>query len=334
MSFIIQENIPLAPFTTMKVGGMARFFARVCNVRELSQAVVFADKNKIPFFTLGGGSNTLVSSLGFQGLVIKIEIKGTQYEDSRVTVGAGEKWEEFVQEVVARNLWGVENLSLIPGTVGGAVVQNIGAYGVEARDTIFSVDVFDIETREIKTFLTNECAFGYRESVFKKKKNLIVVRATFRLTKEPTLRIEYEDVKKYFERSGNISPALSEVRNAVIAIRRAKLPVPGIGTAGSFFKNPVVSMVQYVVLKKKFPDIKAYLQADNTVKLSAGWLLDHVGCFRGTRRENAGVHEKQALILVNYGGAKAEEIISLAHEMKEEIRKKTNVMLEEEVVML
>ncbi len=335
---MIQEQIPLAPLTTMHVGGNARFFVRVGNEDELSRAIFFAREKELPIFVLGGGSNTLVLETGFSGLVIKMEFKGIAYDDNRVAVGAGEMWDEFVQSVVAHNLWGVENLSLIPGTVGGAAVQNIGAYGVEAYNTIFSVTAFDVNTMQSKTFLCNECASGYRESVFKKNKNLIVTSVVFNLAYNGVPQINYEDVKKYFEEKAITQPALLEIREAVVAIRTKKMPAPPIGTAGSFFKNPVVDTAQYEVLKNRFPEMKAYLQGDNhgdnKVKLSAAWLLDHVGGWRGVRRGDAGVHEKQALILVNYGSATANEMMSLASEMKNDIKEKTGVLIEEEVVMM
>ena len=325
----------------MRVGGNARFFTSAQNVEDLSIAILFARERNLPIFVLGGGSNTLVSAAGFHGLVIKMEFKGITYENSRITVGAGEVWDEVVEDVVSHNLWGIENLSLIPGSVGGAAVQNIGAYGVEARETIFSVEAFDTEIMQIKTFLREECEFGYRESIFKKNKNLIVTRVAFDLATNGTPRTDYEDVKKYFAERGIISPILREIREAIIAIRTGKMPALGIGTAGSFFKNPVVSATRYEELKKQFPEIKAYpqgakgnSQGDNKVKLSAAWLLDHVGKWRGVRRGDAGVHEKQSLILVNYGGSTPEEILSLADEMKRDIKEKTGVVLLEEVVMI
>ena len=334
MNLPILEQISLAQFTTMHVGGNARFFARVGTVYELSEALHFANTKNVPIFVLGGGSNTLVGALGFSGLVIKIEFKGIKFENNSMTSGAGEIWDDVVRDTVARNLWGIENLSLIPGTVGGAVVQNIGAYGVEARETIFSVEAFDIEKMKIKTFLRDECEFAYRESIFKKNKNLIVVSATFELSEKKTPRTDYEDVKKYFETNRISEPTVEEIREAIVAIRTKKMPAPPIGTAGSFFKNPVVSAKEYEVLKMKFPQLKAYTQGDSRMKLSAAWLLDHVGGWRGFRRDDAGVHEKQALNLVNYGTATAEEMLSLADEIKKDIKKKTGVMLEEEVVVL
>lgn len=334
MSIHIEEQIPLAAFTTMRVGGNTHFFTRVGNVEDLSGAILFARERNLPVFILGGGSNTLVSGGGFSGLVMKIEFNGITYDNNRVTAGAGEVWDEFVQDVVARKLWGVENLSLVPGTVGGAAVQNIGAYGAEVRETIFSVEAFDTETMQIKTFLRVECEFGYRESIFKKNKNLVVTRVAFDLAQNGTPRAGYEDVKKYFEEKEITLPTLVEIREAIVAIRTRKMPAPSVGTAGSFFKNPIVSVPKYEALKNEFPEMKAYLLADNTVKLSAAWLLDHVGKWRGVRRGDAGVHEKQALILVNYGGATAEEMLSFANEMKSDIKEKTGVTLLEEVVIM
>lgn len=336
MAIDIKEEFPLASLTTMRVGGSAHFFCKVDDVSELTEAIIFSRKKGIPFFMLGGGSNTLVSASGFSGLVIKNEIKGIEHteagDETMVKVGAGVVWDEFVSSVVSLGLWGIENLSLIPGSVGGAVVQNAGAYGVEARETIVSVEAFDTETLQVETFLNNQCEFGYRESVFKKKKNLIVVSAIFKLTRNSTPRLAYEDVKKYFIERDNNMPTLAEVREAIIAIRTAKLPRLDLGTAGSFFKNPIVTQKQYTDIKKDYPEIKAYILGDNRVKLSAAWLIDHAGGFRGVRRGDAGTHEKQALILINYGSATADEIISLAEEIKKDIYKKTNVYLEEEVV--
>lgn len=329
----ILENIALAPLTTMRVGGNARFFAEVTTVDALVEALDFVHEKNLGIFILGAGSNTIFSDSGFNGLVIKIAISGITYEGSRVTAGAGVAWDDLVRDVVEHNLWGIENLSLIPSSVGGAAVQNIGAYGVEARETIYSVDVFDIEKKEIKTFLNKECEFGYRESIFKKNKNFVVVSVTFDLSKHGAPRIEYEDVKKYFIETGAVIPSLAQIRAAIVGIRTKKMPQPPLGTAGSFFKNPIIGTEQYEGLKKTFPEIKAYPQGDNTVKLAAAWLLDHVGQWRGTRRGDAGVHENQALILVNYGSATASEMLKLADDMKKDIKEKTDVTLEEEVVM-
>jgi len=334
MAIHISEQVPLTEYTTMRVGGKARYFALVKNIDEIRQAVDFANERKLNVLILGGGSNMIISDDGFDGLVIKMEILGIDIDHNILKVGAGEVWDDVVSGAVTRGLWGIENLSLIPGSVGGAVVQNIGAYGVEAKEIIFSVDAFDIDTMQVKTFLNSECEFGYRESIFKKNKNLIVTSVTFELKENGIPKIDYEDVKKYFSDKKIITPSLDEIREAIVSIRGAKMPAPPIGTAGSFFKNPVISVSQYNTLKTMYPDIKAYSQGDNDMKLSAAWLIDHIGGFRGVRRKDAGVHEKQALILVNYGNANAEEIFLLAKEIKDDINKKINVSLEEEVVVV
>lgn len=334
MAIKILEQVPLAPLTTMSVGGEARFFVQVQNIEELSEVVTFAKINNLPMFVLGAGSNTLFSDTGFSGLVVKIDVKSIEYQGTRVVTGAGVVWDELVRDVVSRGLFGIENLSLIPGTVGGAVVQNIGAYGVEVCEAVYSVEVFNTETMQTKIFLHDECEFRYRESIFKKNPNLIVTHVVLDLIQHGVPRTAYEDVKKYFENKGIISvPTLTQIREAIVSIRTAKMPGQGMGTAGSFFKNPVVSALQYETLKKQFPEIKAYPQGDNTVKLSAAWLLDHVGGWRGVRRGDAGVHEKQALILVNHGQASSKEILALANEMKRDIKEKTEVLLEEEVII-
>lgn len=338
MPLTIQEHVLLAPFTTMRVGGNARFFARIENIDDLHQGIMFAREYHLPIFVLGGGSNMLVPDEGFSGLVLKIECKGVSYKENnsfvQLIAGAGEVWDEVVRDAVLRGLWGIENLSLIPGTVGGAVVQNIGAYGVEVGDTILWVEAFDMNTMSVKRFSRDECIFGYRESIFKKNINLVVIRVAFDLTHDGAPNTEYQDIKTFFSENGIVSPSFTDIREAVVTIRTAKMPALPLGTAGSFFKNPVVSMAEFERLVKAYPEIKAYPQKDGTMKLSAAWLLDKVGGFRGYRQGDAGAYEHQALVLVNYGNATTENILSLAREMKNIIKEKTNVTLEEEVVMM
>lgn len=334
MSIKIEENVALASMTTMRTGGTARFFMRVASVDDLKSALFFAKENSLPIFILGGGANTVVSDNGFPGLVIKIEIKGIKHSDGFVTAGAGEWWDNVVSLAVEKNLVGIENLSFIPASVGGAVVQNIGAYGAELKDSIFSVEVLNREKMKTETFTLKDCEFGYRESLFKKNKNFIVLRATFKLEQNGKPNSSYEEVKKYFEDKNINTPSLIEVREAIIDIRNAKLPKSPLGSAGSFFKNPIVSLSVFEKLKKQFPEIVAYPQDDNTVKISAAWLIDKVGGWRGVRKGDVGVHDKQALILVNYGSATAEEVLDFAQEIKNDIKNKTGVTLEEEVVVI
>lgn len=335
---MIEENIPLAPMTTLCVGGIARFLMRVQSSEDLQKAVIFAREKNTPFFILGGGANTLVFDEGFPGLVIKMENKGIEVVSrdgyTEIIASAGEKWDDVVREAVARNLWGIENLSHIPGTVGGAVVQNIGAYGSEVESCVLWVEVFDGATNTLKKFSRDACAFGYRESIFKQNPALVVVRAAFNLEYITMPHVQYEEVKKYFVDHRNSLPTLADIREAIIAIRTDKLPPSFLGTAGSFFKNPVITNDAFRDLEKRFPDIKAHPLLSGGVKLSAAWLLDTIGEFNGVRRGDAGVYDKHALVLVNYGSATARSILDLAHEMKEFIKVKTGVILEEEVVMM
>lgn len=336
---LIQESVPLAPLTTMLTGGHARYLAPITSIADILSAVAFAKEKNLSLFVLGGGSNVLVPDEGFQGLVLKIEIRGIAYEYQgervRVVSGAGEVWDDLVRCAVARSLWGIENLSLVPGTVGGAVVQNIGAYGREMSETVAWVEVFDLGTMETKIISRSSCAFGYRASLFKMHPYLIVTRVALDLTSTGNPCTNYKDVQKYFSEHRIARPALADIRSVIIAIRTAKLPTSTLGTAGSFFKNPVVKKEVFAELIKKFPGIKSFPGEDSaTVKLSAAWILDHIGGWKGVRRGDAGVHGNQALILVNYGKARTDDILALADAMKKDVAKKTGVRLEEEVVML
>lgn len=338
MTTEIFEDVALAPMTTMRVGGNARYLAHVKTLSELSEAVTWAKEKGVPFFVLGGGSNTLVSDEGFPGLVIKIEIGGVAYEHVhhgiRASVGAGEIWDEFVRDAVLRDLWGVENLSLIPGTVGGAAVQNIGAYGVEVRELISEIETFDIETAQRKIFPAHKCKFGYRDSMFKHSSHLVVTRVVLNLTRDSLPRMNYKDVKKYFEDRKILHPTIQNMRDAIIAIRVAKMPGNEIGSAGSFFKDPLVTVAKLEEIKRQFPEIKAHLLGAGGAKLSAAWILDKVLGIKGVRRGNVGVSEKHSLILVNYGAGKSAEIVLLANEIKKSVAEKIGVVLEEEVVVL
>ncbi|MEK7538896.1 MAG: UDP-N-acetylmuramate dehydrogenase [Patescibacteria group bacterium] len=339
MNIQIEEGVALAPLTTMLVGGAARFFVRITGASQISEVVSFARAKNIPLLVLGGGSNVLIPDTGFSGLVMKVECKGISFELDegnrvRMIVGAGERWDYVVLSAVLERLWGIENLSLVPGTLGGAIVQNIGAYGVEVCDSVLWVEAYDMQTMKTKIFLRSECMFGYRTSIFKTNRNLIVVRAALELGREEKAQTDYEDVKKYFLTQNNNAPSLEDIRCAIIAIRTAKMPAPPLGTAGSFFKNPVVSVDVFESLKKTYPEIKAYVQRDGTIKLSAAWLLDKVCGWRGVRRGNVGVYKKQSLVLVNYGGASAQEILNLAQKMRGSLFQKTGIVLEEEVVIL
>ena len=338
MPLTILENIVLSSYTTMRTGGPARFFVAVKTIDELKEAFAYAASQKNSTFVLGGGSNILIADHGFNGLVIKIELTGREYNEmddhTEGIFAAGEGWDGVVRDAVERGLWGIENLSLVPGTVGGGVVQNIGAYGVELCDTVMWVEALNSITQEIKKFPLDECEFSYRSSFFKKNPQWIVLRLCSQLSHTPAPHTDYEDVKKYFIEHSVTSPTLADIRSAVVAIRTAKLPGREQGTAGSFFKNPVISIAQFESVKKNYPSVKTYPVSDNEIKVSAAWLIDHVGNFRGIKRGDVGVHERQALILVNNGSGTSDEIKTLAEEIKNTIREKTNIVLEEEVVFV
>lgn len=333
----IKENIPLKDLTTFRIGGNALFFCVVTNEDELIEAIGFSKKNKMPFFILGGGSNILVSDDGFHGIVIKMEIGGISYVENgnslKVTVGAGENWDYLVEQTVEKDLYGLENLSLIPGTVGASPIQNIGAYGSEVKDTIESVYVLDIIKDEYKTLQNSECGFSYRHSMFKEdRRRYVIISVDFILKKKGKINIEYKDLKDYFVFHKMNKPTLKQVRNAVIEIRKKKLPdVREYGTAGSFFKNVTVSAIKAKELLIKYPDMIVYQVNDRKVKIPLAWILDHVCGFKGVRIGDVGIYKNQALVLVNYGKAKAQDIINLAQKMSKAVYEKTGIDIEPEV---
>ncbi len=335
-------NVPLSALTTFRAGGPARYFFDLSRAEELSLALSFAKQRDLPFFLLGGGSNTLFSDQGFEGVVARFS-GGTilfEKEGNNVLVyaPAGVVWDELVKQAVSAGLYGIESLSYIPGSVGAAPVQNIGAYGTELSDVVESVDVYDLDRDRFLKFSNEECGFGYRNSFFKSPegKRFLVTGVTLRLSSQGVPNLSYKDVSDHFLRTTpQKTPSLSEVRDAVIAIRKAKLPdVKDVGTAGSFFKNPIIEEAHFEKLKNDFPGMPGVSFGVGRVKVPAGWLLDSVGNFKGFSRGSVGVWEKQALVIVNRGGATAFEIISLAREMAETIWKKTNIALESEVVIV
>ncbi len=333
----IQKNIPLKDHTTFRIGGPARFFCRVKNEDELIEAVSYSKKYKVPFFVLGGGSNILVADEGFEGIVIKMEMKGITYKEegnqTSVTAFAGENWDDFVEQTVEKKLYGLENLSYIPGTVGAAPVQNIGAYGSEVKDTIDSVHVLDVVKDEYKDLTNTDCKFSYRNSIFKEDpKRYIVLSVTFALKKKGALNLEYKDVQEYFDFKRIKEPTLKQVRNAVVEIRQRKLPdIKEYGTAGSFFKNVIVSSAQAAALIKKYPDMIVHPVTDKKVKIPIAWILDNLCGFRGVKKGNVGTYKNQALVIINLGNATATEIIALAQKMVDRVYEKTEIEIEPEV---
>lgn len=331
----IEENINLKDFTTFGVDSIASKFVRFSNVDELKE--IFALSPSL-FMILGGGSNMLLTQ-NYEGWVLQNNIKGIEVfkEDDDfifLKVGAGENWHQFVQYCIAHNYGGIENLSLIPGNVGTSPMQNIGAYGVEIKDVFHHLEAYIITENKVKTFEKEACKFGYRESVFKRelKNQAVITHVCFRLTKKNhVLKTAYGAIQDELQNMQVETPNIQEISKAVIAIRQSKLPDPKeIGNAGSFFKNPVISLGEFELLQSKYPEMPNYPAGSEKVKLAAGWLIEQSG-WKGKTFNNYGVHKKQALVLVNYGGAKGREIFELSGKIIEDVRAKFGVELEREV---
>lgn len=333
---IPQENIPLAPKTTMKTGGSARYFFSVQTEDEAVAAVQFAEEHNLPLFVLGGGSNIVVSDEGFPGVVIEMAIQGIEFEDRGTEVfvhaGAGVAWDDLVRATTERALWGLENLSCIPGSVGAAPVQNIGAYGAEAKDTIVSVRAYDVRQKCFVEFDRDACDFAYRMSMFKRagKGAFVITRTSFKLTRVGVPDLAYKDLTERFVDTAPETITPNDVRVAVCAIRARKLPDPAVlPNTGSFFKNPTISHVEFSRLQEHFPGIGGRETVDG-VKLSAAQLIDLCG-WRGKRFGDAGVYEQHALVLVNHGNTSARDVNDLAEEITRDVNTKTGITLEREV---
>ncbi len=337
----IQENVSLKQYNTFGIDVKAAFFASISTVQELIELL---SNNKYPDpFIIGGGSNMLLTQ-DIKRLVIHLNIKGKEIVDASFSdtevllkVAGGENWHDFVLYCVGNNLGGVENLSLIPGNVGTSPIQNIGAYGVELKDIFYECEVLHRTTQETRIFSIEECAFGYRDSVFKNKlKNeYVITSVTFRLTKKDhKIMIDYGAIVDTLSRKHIENPTLKDVSDAVIEIRQSKLPDPKkIGNSGSFFKNPIISQKEFDALRAAHPIAPYYPIGSDQIKVPAGWLIEQAG-FKGKRYGNAGVHDKQALVLVNYGNASGQEIWNLAIKIQSEVKEKYNITIEPEVNVL
>lgn len=333
----IKNEQNLASMNTFGMQVTAKRFAVFRNLADISALNLAQEEN---LFVLGGGSNILLTK-NFDGLVIKNEITGisVEKEDSEtvtVKAGAGENWHEFVVYCIKNNWGGIENLSLIPGNVGASPMQNIGAYGVEIKDVFVSLEAYEIATGKLVVFDKKACEFGYRESVFKRalKGKYIITSVTFQLSKKPVIKTSYGAIQSELEKMGVSQPTIKEVSDAVIAIRRSKLPDPKeLGNAGSFFKNPVVARAVLQRIEEEHTEVPHYPIDGNHVKIPAGWLIEKAG-WKGKRFDNYGVHQHQALVLVNYGGAKGQEILSLSEAIIQDIFKKFDIQLEREVNIL
>ena len=338
---LVNENISLKQYNTFGIAVAARYFAEFTTIDDLSELLEFNEQqvtnNNIPALILGGGSNILFTK-DVNGLVLKNNIAGIKIikEDEHhvyVKVGAGENWHQFVLHCIKNNWAGVENLSLIPGNTGAAPRQNIGAYGVEVKDVFYSLEAYHIRDRKMVNFTLNDCEFGYRESVFKRrfKDEFVITDVTFRMNRIPDFNISYGAIGQELEKMGVKDLSLQAVSQAVINIRSSKLPDPAvIGNAGSFFKNPEIQNSKFKSLKEAFPGIVGYDLPNGNVKLAAGWLIEQAG-WKGFRRGDAGCFEKQALVLVNYGNARGNEIFELSEDILQSVKEKFGVVLEREV---
>jgi UDP-N-acetylmuramate dehydrogenase len=334
---LLQQNISLKPYNTFGIDAKASYFATFSNVNQLKELINKAKELNKEILILGGGSNILLTK-DVDTVVLKNELYGMhllQEDESSYLVqcAAGEVWHTFVQYTIANNYQGLENLSLIPGTTGAAPMQNIGAYGVEIKDVFFELEALNIQTGIIEKFNKAQCEFGYRESVFKKqlKGKYIITSVTFRLNKEPKYNTSYGAIQEILTAKNIIHATAKDISTAVIAIRESKLPNPKqIGNAGSFFKNPEISTEQYMQLKEQYNAIPGYVINDKVIKVPAGWLIEQAN-YKGLSKGKYGVHTKQALVLVNYGGALGKDIYNLSTEIIVTIQKKFNITLEREV---
>ncbi len=340
MALPIEHNVSLQAFNTFDLPARARHYLRVTSADQLDQLGADARIQGVPRFVLGGGSNVLLTR-DVEALVLHMAIGGKEilgeHEDKvLVRAGAGENWHGFVEYTLANGLGGMENLSLIPGTVGAAPIQNIGAYGLEIKDVFHALTVFDLDSGERRSMTRADCRFGYRDSIFKQAAgaNLVVLDVTFALPRnwEPNLR--YAELAQALAAAGLDTPTPRQVSDTVVAIRRRKLPDPAeIGNAGSFFKNPVVTADACRALLERFPQLVHHAQAEGSEKLAAGWLIDQCG-WKGRQMGAAGVYPKQALVLVNNGGATGEEVLALARAIQRDVQEKFGVALEPEPVFI
>lgn len=339
----IQENIQLAPLTTLKVGGAARFFVRAKTESDVVEAFRWAEENSISLFILGGGSNIVVSDKGFDGLVLQINLNGIKTNKNIVTAQAGEDWDKFVKYCVENNLAGIECLSGIPGLVGGTPVQNVGAYGQEVSETIETVRVFDRKSKQILELTNKDCKFSYRASIFNssEKNRFIVLAVTFKLIENAEPKIIYKDLREAF---GTKKPNLLETREVVCKIRAEKAMLVRQGgldsqSAGSFFKNPIVSNEIFTEVSKiakslNIPTVPSFVVDEQSVKIPAAWLIEKSGFQKGYRKGNAGLSTKHTLALTNRGNATAEDLLDLKSEIQQKVKENFKIELHPEPVFI
>ena len=334
---IIFNNISLKPYNTFGIEADAMIFAEMQNLQDIQMFLNSAQYKNMPKLILGGGSNVLLTK-DFEGVVVKINTKGIFKVNETeqhvwLNVQSGVAWDDFVNYCIDNDFGGIENLSLIPGNVGSCPIQNIGAYGVEVKDSIDSVEVVDIKSMQMFELKNEECNFAYRSSIFKQelKDKVIIVSVTYKLTKKHQLHLEYGAITDELNKMGIAQPTIRNVAKAVCNIRNCKLPDPKeICNAGSFFKNPSITEKDYTNLKSSFPEIPSYTQTDGTYKIPAGWLIEQCG-WKGHKEGNVGVHTNQALVLVNYGNATGKEVLLLSEKIQQSVKKKFGLELQTEV---
>jgi len=338
---LISEDFCLKTFTTFGVEVRTRRFIVVSSKTDLEELFEEGYLKERPRMVLGGGSNLLFTG-HYPGLILSSQMRGKEIveetsDEIRIKVNSGEYWPTFVDEMVEKGYGGVENLCLIPGKVGAAPIQNIGAYGVEVKDVIERLEAFDLDTGEISIFKNKDCGFGYRSSIFKtkeKRDRYFILNVTFRLSKNPELTLSYAPLRELFKDRKKEEITVKEVSEAIKEIRNTKLPDPDhLNNGGSFFKNPVVSKEKADELKDQYPEIPVYPRPDGKVKLAAGWLIEQCG-WKGKREGDVGVYEKQALILVNYGHAGGKEILRFSQKINNSVRKKFGINLKREVIVI
>jgi len=334
---LIEENVSLKNYHTFGIDVKARYLIHCSHIHDICDAIHFQKQQNRPLLILGGGSNLLFTK-DFEGLVLKVNLLGKEKIQEIgdyvwVRAAAGENWHDFVQYCIANNWGGLENLSLIPGTVGAAPMQNIGAYGVEIKETFAYLDAYHIASGQIHRFGNAECKFGYRESIFKNelKNQYIILAVVFKLSKKPKLNFSYGDIQNVLKNKNQV-PSIANISEAVIEIRKSKLPNPAeIGNAGSFFKNPFVAKTHLQELQKEYPSMPFYAtETEDTFKVPAAWLIEQCG-WKGYREGDAGVHSRQALVLVNYGNAQGKEIADLSEKIKKSVQEKFGIALHTEV---
>ncbi|MGC2162908.1 MAG: UDP-N-acetylmuramate dehydrogenase [Silvibacterium sp.] len=335
-----REHVTLAPYTTFKIGGPARWFAEAATEAEILEAVDFARSRDLPLFALGGGSNLLVSDDGFAGLVLRIGLKGIEQQGDIFDVAAGEDWDGFVSYAVEQDYAGVECLAGIPGTVGGTPIQNVGAYGQEVSGTVVRVRVLNLSTLKFEEFTNQACGFAYRRSVFNttERGKYLVTRVSYALRKNGLPQITYADLKRHFQ--GPKLASLREVSAAVREIRRGKgmfivAGDPDCQSAGSFFKNPVITAEHFArIAVQEVGEVPHYPTADGAVKIPAAWLLERSGFHKGYAMGAAGISSRHTLALINRGGAKAADIFALRDRILAEVETRFGIRLEPEPVLL